>query len=676
MSSNPSKPTLTEVHYWFSKAALIAIVTMSLVIFAGQLGVSRMIAPLTPFTVKIQAASDQVIRAQNVSILASKLAVAKRPGLLYTYRTQLAAELDEFVTVHRGLLYGDASRGLSPKMSANLRELLFNPAQGLDRFARDFEDRVRRDFLSDALSVEDNLAEGLQEEVQLQLSPRLREITALLGTEARTAVGRVYAAQVVLIGIAVLIMLVLGRLLYRPLADRVVSAIHDDAGNAQSDMMRFDEVTGLANRTHLLSFMADLCKFSKEHDFRSAVLDIEINGVDAVRTALENKDVDEMMSMIARRIESICRSGDFIARVSDVEFIVVLTGLECDTALNDITNALRTKLSLPFVLETQSFSLKTKIGIKIADKKDQVPAAILNQAATALKISKASDNYDIQFFSGSLAPKASQREKEFQQIDNGLKSGQFAAHFQPIVGMQSGATLGVEALVRWNHPKRGVLSPIHFMETVKNRGLANDLTRAVLGDALKALRDWKTKSIEVPYISINLEADQMADRAFVDEIKWITDSYDQPTSMIAFEFPEDAFMSTAGSQVKESINRLADFGFSIIMDDFGTIGVPLNEIPDVPLQHIKVDRAFVSNLDSETLQQTVTAEMIKQAHANHFNVVAEGVETPAERATLQRLGVDALQGYLVCEPLEIVEITDWLATASHGANGTPRLAQN
>jgi len=210
--------------------------------------------------------------------------------------------------------------------------------------------------------------------------------------------------------------------------------------------------------------MSDLCKFSRQHDFKSAILNLEIHNIEAVRAALEPQDINEMMSMIARRIESVCRSGDFIARVSNSEFIVVITSFEDDTALNDITNALRTKLSLPFVLATQSFSLTTKIGIKIADKKDKVPTAILNQAATALKIARASDNYDIQFFSDSLAPKANQREQEFHKIENGLKNAQFGAHFQPIIDLQSGGTLGVEALVRWNHPKRGILSPIHFMD--------------------------------------------------------------------------------------------------------------------------------------------------------------------------------------------------------------------
>lgn len=661
MSTSPIKPTQNEIHYWFSKAGLISVIAMAVVIFVGQFGISRMIAPVLPLTAKMQAASEQAVRAQNISIHASNLAQAKRPGMLYTYRTQLVAELNEFVAVHRGLLYGDASRGLSSSASATVHELLFNPTDGLDRFARDFEDRVKRDFLSDSLTVEDELADGLRDVIQLQLSPRIRDLTARLSQEARITVSRIYAAQIFLITTAILLMLVLGRFIYRPLARRVAEAV---SSGSQQQILRFDDVTGLATRTHLLSFMGDLCKFGQQHDFRSAVLDIEVSGIDAVRAALETSDVNEMMSMIARRIESVCRSGDFIARVGDNEFIVVLTSFEDDTALNDVTNALRTKLSLPFVLETQSFSLKTKIGIKVTDRKDRVPAAILNQAATALKISKASDNYDIQFFSGSLAPKANQREKEFQQIEKGLKSGEFLAHFHPIVDTLSGNTLGLEALVRWNHPRRGVLSPIHFMETVRNRNLSNDVSRAVLGDALKALREWQTDAIEVPYISINLDVDQMEDRTFVDELKWIADSYDQSPTSIALEFSEGAFHPSGDTDILDNIKRLADYGFRIILDDFGMLGLDLQTIKDVQLEHVKIDRAFVTNLDSEAVQQNTTLELIKQAKQIGIPVVAEGVETPAERAVLQRMKADAIQGYLICEPVSAIDITDWLRTSS------------
>jgi len=207
MASDPTRPTPTEIRYWFSKAGLISVVSIALLTFGGQLGISRLISPLTPITAKIHAVSEQAIRAQNISILATKLAEANRPGLLYTYRTQLAAELNEFVAVHRGLIFGDPSRGLSGSPSAEMHELLLNPSSGLDRHARDLEDQVRKDFLGDALTVEEGLAEVLQDNIQFEVSPRLREVTALLSQDARIAVGKIHAAQALLSALAILLML-------------------------------------------------------------------------------------------------------------------------------------------------------------------------------------------------------------------------------------------------------------------------------------------------------------------------------------------------------------------------------------------------------------------------------------------------------------------------------------
>jgi len=405
--------------------------------------------------------------------------------------------------------------------------------------------------------------------------------------------------------------------------------------------------------------MTDHCGFIQSHGQRSAVLDVDVQGVDAVRSELSVEDSNELMSMIARRIESVCRSGDFIARVGDAEFVIVFTSFDEDTALNDMTNALRTKLSLPLTIDQNSYNFKTKIGIKVATAKDQVPAAILNQAAAALKIAKASDNYDIQFFSGNQAPKAKQREQETEQIREGLKNGQFVAHFQPIIDLETDQTLGLESLARWHHPRRGVLSPIHFLENVKNAGLSNDVTRAVLGDALKGINGWAEDAIDVPYVSINIDTLQLKDAAFVDELKWIVESYNMPAHRIALEFSEAAFLDEVGDQVKENIGRLSKHGFRLIIDDFGTIGLPLNTIKGVNIEHVKLDRAFVANLDSEIQQQKTTRELVEHAQTKRTKIVAAGVETPAERASLSRMNVDAIQGYLICEPVEPDQITDW-----------------
>ena len=653
-------PSREEIHKWFVKTSAYAGLILLTVLLIGQFGINRVIAPLQPSTAKIEAASGQVLRAQKISALSDALARAKKPGRLYTFRTELASELNEFVRVHKGLIYGDRELGLDGKLSPGIKDLLLDSQNGLDRFARDFEDRVRGDFLGNALTVEDDLAESLQMDIAQDLSPRIRNLVSGLSDEITASYKQVVAVQYTYVAVLLSLMLGLSRFFYRPLAEKTVRAIHDFAQKADQNAVKYDEITGLANRTHLQSFVTDLCVLNQTHKTKSAVLDIQVLGLDQINEKLDPENFDELSSMIARRLESVCRSGDFIARVSSDEYVVILTGLGDGNTLNDITNSLRTKLSLPFNFDDLSFGLTTKIGIKVTDERDHVATTVLNQAATALKIAKASNNYDIQFFSGNLATGASQREKEYKRIANAIKDGQFTAYFQPIVDAESDQTLGMEALIRWNDPKRGTLSPIHFMETVKHRDMNDEITRIVLGESLKALREWRADGINIPYISINLESEQLLSVPFIEELRWIVDSYEQNPSSIAFELSEKLLTSSSDSKLTDNISFLSEIGFKIVLDDFGTHGQVLDQVGTIQPSHVKIDRAFITNIDSETQHQSASGHIIKQAHFSSLTVIAEGVETRAERSALERMGIDAIQGFLVCEPISFADMTQWL----------------
>ena len=653
-------PSREEIHNWFLKTNTYVGLILFTALLVGQFGINRVIAPLQPSTVKIEAASNQILRAQRIGALSDALAKAKKPGRLYTFRTELSSELNEFVRVHKGLIYGDRELGLDGKLSPKIKELLLDSQNGLDRFSRDFEDRVRGDFLGNALTVDDNLAESLQSDIAQNLSPRIRALVSGLSNEITASYKQVVAVQFTYVFVLLTLMLVLSRFFYRPLAEKTVRTVHDFAQKADQNAVKYDEITGLANRTHLQSFVTELCVLNKAHKTKSAVLDIQVLGLDQINDKLESENFDELSSMIARRLESVSRSGDFIARVSNDEFVVVLTSLGDKNTLNDITNSLRTKLSLPFNFDNQSFGLKTKIGIKVTDESDHVATTVLNQAATALKIAKASNNYDIQFFSGNLSTGASQREREYKRIASAIKDGQFTAYFQPIVDAESDQTLGMEALIRWNDPKRGTLSPIHFMETVKHRDMNDEITRIVLGESLKALREWSAEGIIIPYISINLESEQLLNVTFIEELKWIVDSYEQNPSSIAFELSEKLLGRDSNAKFADNINLLSEIGFKIVLDDFGTHGQMQDQEGMLQPSHVKIDRAFITNIDSETQHQSASGHIIKQAHFSNLTVVAEGVETRAERSTLERMGIDAIQGFLVCEPISFADMTQWL----------------
>lgn len=653
-------PTNDEIRQWFRRAGLISLITVATLVFLGQIGISQLMSPFNNGTLRMQAASGQAIRAQNISQLAGRLAEEKRTGRIYTLRSEIAAELDEFIEVHRGLASFDASLGFSGGASNGVNQVLFNSSNGLDRFAREVVDDVQSEFLGDTLKVSPEAAEALRDKIQYQLNPQINRLIDQYAIESRAGLRGVQAAQLLLLGIVVLGLLIVGRLFYRQIESDVIAALN--VGNSSDDgrVESFDPVTGFPNRPYLRNFVGELCELSREYDMRSAVLNLELGDLHALKQKVGGEEINKILKMVARRFESVCRNGDLIARVGEYEFVIVLPALDNNNTLNDTTEALLTKLSMPFELGSEKFSVSAKVGITFMDANDRVPDTVLNQASVALSVAQESNEFDIQFFSGGMAKQANQREKEFHELEDALKAEQIKVHYQPMIDAQTGQLVGFEALVRWHHESRGVLTPIHFIETAINRELINDVTRAVLGGVLQDLNAWDEQLYDVPCVAINLSSDQLKDEAFSEELAWIVDSYGYHPSRIAIEIAEKTFDTTDHVAVSKQIVHLRAKGFQVYLDDFGTSNVNVLKLADVSFDKVKIDRAFVSNINSDTNQQTLARQMIHAAKSKKTVVVAEGVETPAERLTLQRLGVDAVQGFLISEPMSTDLATRWL----------------
>lgn len=659
--SRVAKPSASLIRGWFTKATTVTIVTITALIVVSHIFVGRILVPFESNTARMKVAATMATQVQNINSIATSLANAKRPGKLYTFRTALANELDRFVASNRSLLYGNAELNIKNEMSAQVKELMLNPVTGLDRFARDFEAQVRNDFLSDTLTVDIELAKRLQENSIGIVNPVLEALIDRFSVEANADLNSIYITQTISIGVILLTFLLLSRALFRPIAERVILAIYGLGEEDNSLVVRHDEVTGLANRTYLLTFMNDLCSLNQEHDFRSAVLHIELKLDSGDYSTMSDGDQNEMMFMVARRLESACRSGDFISRVGDYEFILVLTTLDTDTTLDDITSGLRAKLAMPFFIDKQTFGFSSKIGIRIAGKKDRVAATILNQASAALNIARASSAFDVQIFAGKASAKSDQKEREYEELKKGLRDGQFKAYFQPIMHSETNGILGLEALARWEHPKNGILPPIHFMEMIKHRQLSNDLTRTILGNCLKSLRAWKEDDIDVPFVSVNLELEQIKDNAFIDEIKWIIDSYEEDPSRISIEFSSFPLKASGEGVIEQNLRNLADYGVRLTMNDLTDGRLNLSSIRQIGITTGKIDRADVMNIDNNPHQQYAVRQAINSAHSLDIEVIAEGIETAAERATLIKAGVDAMQGFLLSEPISNEEIGEWIS---------------
>jgi len=662
MAVKTLKSIRNSIQRGFFRAALVSVVTIGgFAIFSHVLTVF-LLAPVEHATARMESTTIQSVRVIELSRIAQMLATERRPGKLYQLRAELRTTLDAFEKAHKDLTVGNQTLGLSARMTTAMRDQLFNAETGLDRWVRDLISALRKGFLNESLRASADDAQLVDEMVRFQLNPSLMAVSAQMADDAWLSLRIASVVRVALLGLLFLMLAGLGALVFRPLSNRIIRVITAREGKDVQNINRYDEITGLPNRAYLREFLEDHIESNVSHNLRSAILHIDLKNYAKQKDQHGLAFSHGIMRMSARRIESICRSGDFVARIGGDEFVVVATAIEDHESVSGLAEAIRTKLSLPYAIDGNDLALGCNIGIAFLDKNDRNVDRILTHAELALEDARKSEHCDIQYYTPEMRTLVNQREKLRDALENALANGQVKAHFQPMIDASTGELIGLEALARWHHPNKGILTPVHFIEVAMHFGLGEAITRAILADVLKAMRSWDDANIVMPIVAINMALEQFSDSAKVEELKWAVDSYDILPSRIAFEIDEKIFQTDGDSAISTNLRHMVDNGFKLYLDDFGTGHIDRGMLRALNIARVKIDRAFVANIDSDGEQQSVTAELIAHAHECKIKTIAEGVETPAERLMLQRLGCDGIQGFLIAEPMSFDIASRWLTS--------------
>jgi len=242
-----------------------------------------------------------------------------------------------------------------------------------------------------------------------------------------------------------------------------------------------------------------------------------------------------------------------------------------------------------------------------------------------------------------------------------LEKKELVAFFQPQVSAQGGEVTGFEALIRWNHPTRGLLSPAKFLKIAEELGLADQIGAHMLDQALDAWQGWAAAGFAVPHVAVNYSAAQLADILLADRIKWALEQRDLPVDCLALEVVETVAIETDDALAVRIIRNLAEAGFAIELDDFGTGHASIANIQRLRASRIKIDRSFVSGIDQRQDLSVMADAMVRMATALGVGTIAEGVETAEERAKVTALGCTSLQGYNIARPMAFEDTLQWLA---------------
>ena len=435
------------------------------------------------------------------------------------------------------------------------------------------------------------------------------------------------------------------------------------------ELARYDSLTGLPNRNMFLGELDRSIARAVRQGGEFAIFFIDLDRFKTINDTLGHDAGDELLRTRAQRLRQALRKNDLVARLGGDEFVVLLEGASTGADLATLANKLLQVIAEPITIQGLTFLVTGSIGIGCWPVDGEDAATLLKHADAAMYLAKEKGKNKLQFYTAELADMAARQFELESALRLGLVRDELVLHFQPKVSVADGTILGLEALVRWHHPARGLVPPDEFVPLAEERGLIVPLGRWVLQATCRQIRDWRSAGLHSPPVAVNLSARQFADDDLVDHIETAMARYGVTPADIEVELTESALMADP-ERAKEVLGRLHQLGIRISIDDFGTGYSSLSYLKRFPAETVKIDRSFISGLPLDGDDTAITQAVIAMAHSLGMAVVAEGVETSEQLALLRRLGCDEAQGYLLGRPVAAADMAERLLPAAPQAAAT------
>lgn len=419
----------------------------------------------------------------------------------------------------------------------------------------------------------------------------------------------------------------------------------------------FDELTRLPNRKLFNDRLKLSLGYAQEHDHKVALAFIDMDFFQRVNDRFGHEVGDQVLCDVAQRIEGLLEEGDTVARFGGDEFNLILTDVEDNTAVSEFLSRLLTVINQPVQVGSEEIKLTVSVGVSFFPTDAQDPAGLYKCAEAAVTQAKDFGRNSYRFFSSEQHKQVQSRYQMANDLHQALNTGQFELYYQPKVAAQSGKTVGAEALIRWQHPQLGFISPAEFIPLAEDLGLIDEIGQFVLQEAVKQAATWLADGYEIP-VAINVSAKQMQRSEIAEEILQEMAKQQLPAELLSVELTETSFLHCL-EETKQTISRLRDAGLAVAIDDFGTGYSSLSYIRNMALDILKIDRSFLINIEESSVDLTIVSSIIEMSQAMGLSVVAEGIETETQFGLLKELNCDQIQGYLIARPMPAAEFMHW-----------------
>ncbi len=418
-----------------------------------------------------------------------------------------------------------------------------------------------------------------------------------------------------------------------------------------------DALTGLPNRTLLHERCEKAIGAAQRQGHTAALLLIDLDRFKEVNDTLGHDHGDELLVEVSRRLSAIVRRGDLLARLGGDEFAVLLCNVPHRGVVAEVATRLHSALERPFDLRGVAINLEASVGVALCPLHGDDVSTLLRRADVAMYEAKQS-GARIETYDFERDPYSPERLSLLAELRRALDEDELVLHYQPKISLASGRVIGVEALVRWEHPTRGLLPPVEFIPLAERTGMVADLTRWVLDAAVRECAGWRAAGVDLP-VAVNLAAGNIVDAGLPDAARATLERYGVPGNRLECEISEHTVMSDP-RRAGEVLHRLRDLGIRLSLDDFGQGQSSLSYLKRLPLDEVKIDRSFVLGMANDDDDAAIVRSTIDLARHLRLEVVAEGVETEEVADGLRELRCDIAQGYHFSRPLPVDALREWL----------------
>jgi diguanylate cyclase (GGDEF)-like protein len=433
-----------------------------------------------------------------------------------------------------------------------------------------------------------------------------------------------------------------------------------------SHQAHHDPLTGLANRILFHELLEHALARSVRANTAVAVLFLDLDRFKVVNDSLGHDAGDALLAVLARRLESVLRPGDVVSRFGGDEFTVLCEDIDPCTAGRQSVNVAERIIDAicePFVLNGDEQFLSASAGIALAFDGSERPEDLLRDADAAMYRAKERGRGCCEIFDEAMRARAQDRHEIENTLHRAVSREELRVFYQPVISLYDGECIGVEALVRWQHPDRGLLAPGEFIPLAEETGLVVPMGRWILKAAAAQAAEWQRAQREPARfrLSVNLSGRQLQDPDLAATVGELLDAVGLDPRALCVEITESVLMEDADVG---ALKALKSIGVRVSVDDFGTGYSSLGYLRRFPVDEVKIDRSFVARLGTDPADAAIVAAVVSLGHALGISVVGEGVETEAQRDELRELGADAAQGFLFAPPQPAPDLTPRLLRGS------------